>query len=422
MEGSVNFLLQICGAGACVGVAVLVYRDSLRWWRRCQRLQDQRTAERKAFRDQVAITAQQTRLQPEYERAWEDYRKLRVVAIVEECRDIKSFYLADPDGRALPEFLPGQHLTVQLPTEGTKSPTVRCYSLSDVPRDESYRLSIKRCGPPPNAPEAPEGVGSCWIHDNVRVGDELNFGPPSGDFYLDMSSQSPIVLIAGGIGITPIISMALQLALRGIKRETYLILAMRGAADFPFRQVVEELRGISPRLQVFVAFSEAEEGDIKGRDFQHKGYVDIDFLRSVLPSNNYDFYVCGPPPMMQTLVPGLYDWGVPDERVHFEAFGPASVPRRSDEDLAADAVGLQVKFARRKEEVCWPENCQTILELAEQFGIPMESGCRVGNCGQCATPIVEGSIKTVKRPGAIPPPDHCLTCISVPTSPLILDV
>ncbi|MEM1304972.1 MAG: FAD-binding oxidoreductase, partial [Planctomycetota bacterium] len=362
MEASVNTLLQLGGAGACATVGAIAVRDGLTWWRRRQRLHARRLEDRRAFRDQVALTARRARMRAGRQLAWQGTRPLRVVAVVDECRGVRSFYLADPDGRPLPDFLPGQHLTVHLPTPSNSSPTVRCYSLSDRPREESYRLTIKRCPPPSDAAGAPPGVGSNWIHDRVRVGDELTVGAPSGDFYLDPSSNAPLVLVGGGIGVTPILSMALALAHRGLERDVNLIVGVRSRDEFPLRDAVEQLREASPRLRVFVVCSRPEASLIDGHDYQHRGHVTVDYLRAALPSSNYQFYVCGPPRMMQTLVPGLLEWGVPDDAIHFEAFGPASVPRQSEEDLAAEAVGLLVRFARRDAEAVWPEQCQTLLE------------------------------------------------------------
>lgn len=419
MDASLNTLMQLAGAAACAVVAAVAARDGWSWWQRRRARLGAREADRQAFAQLAAAVARKARLRDERRRGWEGVRPLRVVAVVDECRGVRSIYLTDPEGRRLPDFLPGQHLTVHLPITPGLAPEVRCYSLSDRPREESYRISVKRV--PPKEPGGAPGLASGWLHDRIDVGDTLMCGAPSGDFYLSPDESTPAVLIGAGVGVTPLLSMALQRAHEGVDRDTYLVLGARNRDELPFRSTIEQLRTVSPRLKVVVALSQPEAAATIGVDYQHAGRVTIGFLRSLLPSNNFRFYVCGPPPLMHELIPGLLDWGTPDDQIYFEAFGPSSVPRRDGEDPAAAAVGLPVRFAQRGAEAVWSEDCQNLLDLAERSGVPLESGCRVGNCGRCATPVVEGSVKTIRRPGAATPAGKCLACISVPTSPLVLD-
>jgi ferredoxin len=138
----------------------------------------------------------------------------------------------------------------------------------------------------------------------------------------------------------------------------------------------------------------------------------------VLPSNNYRFYVCGPGALMESLVPALWEWGVPESHVHFEAFGPASV-----KSVAANRaeVNCDVRFERSDRTSVWDGSFTSLLEFGEAAGVTMPSGCRAGSCGECIMAIREGTIATVKQPGIPVPPGHCLTCISVPSSTLVLD-
>ncbi len=157
-------------------------------------------------------------------------------------------------------------------------------------------------------------------------------------------------------------------------------------------------------------------------EFQHEGRLTIEYLRQTLPSCNFPFYLCGPAEMMQSLVPGLLEWGVPDDQIHFEAFGPASVRLPSDKNPAAEAIGKQVRFERQQQAVVWGADDETLLDVARKHGVPVESGCRAGNCGQCAVRLLSGKVATLKTPGAAPPEGHCLACISVPDGPVVLDV
>ena len=139
---------------------------------------------------------------------WEGWRQFRVAAIVDEAKDVKSFYLSPVDGRPLSPFAPGQYLTFRLPiASGGQSQLVRCYSLSDRPREDFYRCTIKRIAVPADRPEMPAGRGSSFFHESVQVGDVLDVRAPAGTFLIDPLASEPIVLVGSGIGITPLVSM-----------------------------------------------------------------------------------------------------------------------------------------------------------------------------------------------------------------------
>jgi uncharacterized protein len=139
----------------------------------------------------------------------------------------------------------------------------------------------------------------------------------------------------------------------------------------------------------------------------------------VLPSNNYRFYVCGPGQMMESLVPALWDWGVPESHVHFEAFGPASV--RSASRNREKTTPSEVRFERSGRTALWDGSFNSLLEFGESAGVTMPSGCRAGSCGECLMAIRSGTIATVKQAGITLPAGHCLTCVSIPIGELVLD-
>jgi ferredoxin-NADP reductase len=135
----------------------------------------------------------------------------------------------------------------------------------------------------------------------------------------------PAVLIAGGIGITPMMSMLRWCTLTQPARTVHLYYGVRHSADHSFKQVLEQLAAQHPAFHLHVVSSQPGSDDQRGRDFQHAGRVDLELLRKTLPRGRHQFYVCGPPAMTEALVPALGQWGVPQQDVHFEAFGPASV-------------------------------------------------------------------------------------------------
>lgn len=421
MDASYNPLLLTLGCVSCalaVGGAVW---SGVAGARRRAGVLSRRRASHQQFREQVVEHAQRAQARLNKRLAWEGARELRVAAVVDECDNVKSFYLASTDGRPLPPFLPGQYLTLYLPCKSRGMPVVRCYSLSDRPRDEYYRCTIKRQGPPEETPEFAPGVGSNYLHDHVQTDDTLLCEAPRGPFYLLPQSPEPVVLIGGGIGLTPVVSMLNAIAQARPDREVYVLAGVRNRREYPFREHLTHLAEQLPGLRLYAAYSKPDPRDEPYKDYHHHGRVTIEYLRQVLPSCNFSFYLCGPPGMMQSLVHGLLEWGVPDDQIHFEAFGPASVRLPNQKNPAAEAIGEHVRFDRFGSEFVWEAGDESLLDLATRHGVPVESGCRAGNCGQCVLKLVSGKVATLRSPGADPPSGHCLACISVPDGPVVVD-
>lgn len=353
---------------------------------------------------------------PMHDLAWEGWRDFRIVGREYEdgAGNVCSFHLAPVDGRPLPAYRPGQFLTFRLDLPGADKPLVRCYSLSDRAGPEHYRVSIKRV--PAAAPGLPPGLSSNYFHDHLQVGDVLPVKAPSGHFFLDVGGDGPVVLVAGGIGITPVYSMlAAALAARP-EREVWLFYGVRDGAEMVFRGELTELAARHGGLHLHVCFSRPGPGDVPERDYGHAGRVDLALLRQELPLKTFHFYVCGPAPMMETLVPALEDWGVPPARIHYEAFGPATVSRRA---LAAEsAPALAVAFSRSGIRADWRRG--SLLELAEANGVKVESGCRSGCCGACQTAIVSGEVAYEQRPEFEVEAGSCLLCLAQPQTELVL--
>jgi hypothetical protein len=173
-----------------------------------------------------------------------------------------------------------------------------------------------------------------------------------------------------------------------------------------------------------LCFSDPVPEERAGRDFQHGGRVDIDLLREQLPDKPYHFYLCGPAPMMESLVPALEDWGVPDARIHFEAFGPASIKRRSAvaSPVAEGTGAIVVDFARSGKQLNWQPGTASLLEFAEANGIAADSGCRAGSCGSCQTTIKSGAVAYRQPPDFDPEVGTCLLCVCTPKTSLTLEL
>ncbi len=266
-------------------------------------------------------------------------------------------------------------------------------------------------------------MASSFFHDSLIEGDILDVKAPSGHFYLQSTKDNPIVLIGGGIGITPVLSMLNTLCEAVSRREIWFFLGVRNGSEHPMREHLEALAKEHEEVRMNICYSDPEEHDLEGRDYQHAERVSVDLFKRLLPSNNYTFYICGPPPMMETVTADLKSWGVPDEEINFEAFGPATVKRTKPATTAPveGAAALSVVFSRSGTTLPWDGGAESLLDLAERNGIDIDSGCRAGNCGTCITAIKSGDIAYNIEPGAPPEDGSCLTCISVPETDLTLD-
>ena len=252
---------------------------------------------------------------------WNGYKSFAVARKVVESDIVTSLYLHPASGGDLPEFKPGQYITVNIdhPTTPT-SP--RNYSLSDRPGVGHFRISVKR--EPSLTAGAPDGLISNYLHDVVQEGDQLQIGPPCGEFTLDPATvgQRPIVLLAGGIGVTPLLSMLKSLAHQAVDVPVHFVQAARNSrvhalAD-EVRQVVADHQNMSAHFRYDTPLSD----DVSAGRCDSVGLVDMDLVREFDPSFEAEYYFCGPKPFMAGIYQGLSDRGVESSRIHFEFFGP----------------------------------------------------------------------------------------------------
>lgn len=363
--------------------------------------------------------------------AWSLWREFRVARRQFEDPDRTqcSFYLEPVDGMALPAFKPGQFLTFALvpadadaPAQGGARMVTRCYSLSDRPEPSSYRVTIKRITGRAGPGQAPPGVCSSYFHDRVHEGTVLRVKAPSGHFFIDPDPAVPAVLVAGGIGITPMMSMLRWSLAQQSGRTVHLYYGLRRGGEHAFKQTLEDLARSHPNFHLHTVYSRPDRSDRLGQDYQLAGHVDVELLRRTLPPGRHQFYLCGPAAMMQSLVPALALWGVPSQDIHYEAFGPASVrlePAQTQQHGAGAPV--QVRFARSGRTLTWDGQDESLLEFAQRHGIVAESGCRAGSCGSCETRLISGSVRYAHPPDHEVAPGHCLLCVGTPASALELE-
>ena len=267
---------------------------------------------------------------------WNGYRRFVVDRKVPESEVVTSFYLKPEDEGLLPPFKPGQYITVHIDHPHTPT-SPRNYSLSDRPGEQHYRISVKR--EERLTPEAPDGLISSHLHDEIDVGHCIKVGPPCGEFTVDpyAASDKPIVLIAGGIGVTPLLSMAKSIIHVNSKASIYFIQAARNSKTHAFAEEIRNIALASPNVQTKVLYDAPLPGDIETGKCDDSGFVTTEFLREWTPINDADFYFCGPPRFMSKIQASLQDLGVDEDRIRYELFGPLQELKQEMQTAAMSA-------------------------------------------------------------------------------------
>ena len=253
---------------------------------------------------------------------WLGWREFVVDRVVPESEIITSFYLRPQDGGPLPTFKPGQYVTLSVdhPTTPT-SP--RNYSVSCPAGQDYYRISVKREGAPDDAPDAPAGLASNYLHDQGGPGTVVRVSAPAGDFFLGAQDGRPLVLLSGGVGLTPILSMLDTIVSQGGERDVWYVHAALSGRHHAMRQHLKEVIANHPGVRSVIFYEFPTPEDVRGRDYDEEGRITMDWLKQNVPVPEADFYFCGPKGFMRMLAIGLRALDVPDERIHFEFFGPA---------------------------------------------------------------------------------------------------
>lgn len=331
-----------------------------------------------------------------------------VLAVLDEAPGIRTFRLARPPGF---EFLPGQFVPVRVQIDGR--PHVRCYSISSAPHVRGYfEISVRR-----------QGLVSGTLHGTLRAGSTLTIGHPAGAFTYPAGDDRPLALIAGGIGITPLMSMAQHAAAADASRPVSLLYSVRGEADIAFRSSLQLLVERHPQVRVVVTLSEPAGGSRF-----HTGRIDADMVRQHVPAAvDTLFYLCGPEPMVQALREVLAGAGVPEGQVRFERFdlavAAALVNEGGDHAPATGAGGtVQVTFETSRRTVT-ASRSRTLLETAEAGGLHIQTICRSGVCLSCRTRLKSGTADC--QSDVLDPADRAagfvLPCVTRPTSDCVLE-
>lgn len=323
---------------------------------------------------------------------------LRLVRITRETPDVQTFRLASADGGHLPfEHLPGQYLVLSLVIDDKK--VVRTYTIASSPaRPDFCEVTIKR---------EENGLASGHLHSALREGDLLNVSAPAGRFTFQGKDSSSIVLIGGGVGITPLMSILRYLTDQRWAGDIYFLYCAKTPQDIIFREEIGDLQRRFQNLHVLVTLTRAAGLDWNG----HTGRITSELLTRTVPNlAARPVYICGPASMMEPTIEMLQGLGVPRENIRSEAFVAAKraeialTAAVSNADSASAAIGASsiesspdaptvptVTFALSMKTAPVAPG-KSLLEISESAGLTIDFECRSGICGRCKTRLLEGSV------------------------------
>ena len=346
------------------------------------------------------------------------FRSLVVTAIDHESADVISLTMQSVDGQPLPTALPGQYVVLRL----QRPALFRCYSLSDAPSAERYRISVKI---------EPNGLAGTYLRDHVRVGDALDVSAPRGSFILQ-SGESPVVLLSAGIGATPVLAMLHVLAAARSTRQVSWVHAARDGQHHPFAAEVRRLMLALPQIRSFVCYSRPDSHDKMGENFDATGHLSRSVFDQFGILREADVYLCGPTRFMSDMKEMLATLGVAPQRIHVEIFngsesitpGVVGADMRTPHLPNDDAnTGPLVTFARSGIAAHWKASVyQSILELAEACDVPVRWSCRTGVCHTCEIGLISGSVAYGPEPLEKPADGNLLVCCSQPIRDVVIDL
>jgi nitric oxide dioxygenase len=250
---------------------------------------------------------------------WAGWRDFVVTETQDESTLIRSFILAPADGGAVKRHRPGQYLGLRLNIPG-QGEVRRNYSISCAPNDRAYRITVKR------EPGTPAGLVSNWLHDHAKPGTRLALAAPAGDFFLDLATDKPVVLLSGGVGLTPMISMLEAIVAERPDLPTWFVHAAQNgsvhAMGAHVRELARKANVEAANVHVSIFYAEPAENDRLGEVYEQAGFITQGWLAANTPVKEATIYLCGPKPFMRAMVRALTALGVEAAQIRYEFFGP----------------------------------------------------------------------------------------------------
>lgn len=358
---------------------------------------------------------------PDLDRHWDDWRPFVIDDLVDETDSVRSYLLRPVDAGPLPRFAAGQFVPVRFRTTSGDE-FVRPWSLSTYSRRPTvYRISVKR--------EGRRGASEA-LHASLGRGDIVELRPPTGNFNLDRARVMPVVLLAAGIGITPLLAMLSAHLDRGPSAAPIrLFHGVRSPDAHPFREEIEALASRHSNVRAEFFYSRAGKYEIKAP--HRAGRLDaaqllealrdlsIEFVgRSIcVPWYEADYYLCGPQSFCENIGRALISKGAAPERVRAESFVIDTRPR-----FGTQLDQAQIVLRKSGRSIMWRSDSGTILEAVRDIGLELPSSCRTGFCHTCACRVIEGTVQYRYAPASAPRTGYALPCCASPGSAvLVLD-
>lgn len=359
-----------------------------------------------------------------------DTHEFEISDKIVESGNITSFILKPTNGLC-PTFDPGSYLVFEVPAGDNGSSVKREYSISNWSGDH-LRVTIKREDAPIGSTDIPSGLVSHYFHDQLKVDDRLTAFGPAGKFILDQTSSRPVILLGGGVGQTPLVAMAHALAEQGT-RETWFIHACENGDVHALSDEIATLEKTFSLLNTHVCYANPTHTDRQKKSFDTEGFVTKELLQNLLPLDDYDVYLCGPGPFMQAMFETLLVLGIPEKRINYEFFGPATLLKSVGENSSSPALvqnskvlemnnELTVSFAKSGLDTIWNPEFENLLEFAEEHGVMADFSCRAGTCDSCKTILKSGKIEYSIEPMERPPEGSVLICCAKPSGNIVLDL
>jgi ring-1,2-phenylacetyl-CoA epoxidase subunit PaaE len=344
----------------------------------------------------------------------EHFHALRVAEVVPETAEANSIRFEIPlELRERFAFKPGQHLTLRATLGGEE--VRRNYSLCTAPDESDWMVTVKRIG---------GGLFSNWVGDALKVGDTIDVMPPHGSFTteFDPSNKRHLVGIAGGSGITPVMSLVRSMLKYEPESRFTLLYGNRDSSSVIFLEALAALKDkYLERLEIY-HFLDAEEQDIE----LFNGMLDrarceeaVEHLLPDAPTVD-GWFICGPGPMMDAAEGALLDRGIAKDRIHIERFTadrPAGSVTREIAELRTKAEGVTVSVTLDGRTRRVPFTQGNILDSARASGLPAPFACKAGVCATCRAKVIKGKVEMAARYGLTDEEveaGYVLTCQSVP--------
>jgi ferredoxin-NADP reductase/ferredoxin len=394
-------------------------------------------------------------------------RLVEVYDIVQETPDTVSIYFKgctnlesqlgtthsgtdDLTAASLPDFKPGQHIVFHRPATSTQPATRRCYSLSGAPSDQTWRITVKDASATSRATaqtigkrgreNSKEASVSGWINSQARIGDRFVVTGPQGRFTLDLASDTkPVLLIAAGVGITPIASMLHHELQFGRSRKKWLFYQVSDIDHAPLLSELVNRIETSSGIQAVITCSRDKRLPQKITRDKNKslhivgGRLDPHLIIETVQTTDLTILMCGPNEWMESMKSGFVAAGVEASNVHYESFGGHSSDRNKvcDSNQSAqaenngtanteDKIGFAVKFETSQIETTFDGSNSDLLSHAKANDVEISSGCRMGNCGSCTVKLLQGKVEYKHPPASSLGADEILPCVCVPTTDLVV--